>query len=180
MSNVFFSVYGPDGVIRRSLDVPLCDAALNLAGDESLIEGLYDPDTTVVVDGVAVAVPPRPSPSMSWLPRLRAWVDLRSEADRAADLATRRAAASADKSALLIEAMARGIIDPAELDQLSAGHLPPRFEAAAAALSTELRSVALARWRLEPRFGRTHPVIVAAALALGIDDETLDQIFGVQ
>ncbi len=179
MSNVVFSAYGPDGAIRRTLDVPLRDALLNLAEDERLIEGRHDPDTTVVIDGAAVSVPPRPAPGLTYLPRLSTWVDLRTSDERRADLAARRAAAVIDKSALLIGAMTRAVLTPAEVDTLSAGQLPDRITALLIRVPAETRSTILARWRLEPSFGRTHPVIAAAAAALGIDDSILDDIFGV-
>ena len=43
----------------------------------------------------------------------------------------------------------------------------------------ELRATILARWRLESAFGRNHPVILALGIKLGLDDTTLDQIFGI-
>ncbi|RCW78071.1 hypothetical protein [Paracoccus lutimaris] len=179
MSNVRFSVYGPDGMIRRSLDVPMRDANLNLAEDERMIEGLHDPDTTVVIDGVASRVPTQPAPWMTWLPSLSAWVDLRTTDQRMADLATRRTATVIAKGALLLEAMARGLLTPDEVDALSAGQMPMRLDAALTRLAPDLRSTILTRWRLEASFGRTHPVILVAAAALGVDDATLDDLFGV-
>ena len=71
MTNVAISVYGPDGAIRRSLNIGLADVALNIAADEQVVQGEYDPDTHWVIDGHVHVVPPRPSRDHSWLPALR-------------------------------------------------------------------------------------------------------------
>ena len=38
MTNVAISVYGPDGAIRRSLNIGLADVALNIAADEQVVQ----------------------------------------------------------------------------------------------------------------------------------------------
>ena len=183
MTNVAISVYGPDGAIRRSLNIGLADVALNIAADEQVVQGEYDPDTHWVIDGQVHVVPPRPSRDHSWLPALRSWVDLRGDEARAgaaaAVLAARRAATSIDKSALLLNAMERRIITPAEVEALSVGTLPARFDAYLGGIPDELRATILARWRLETSFARNHPVIIVLGVKLGLDDTLLDQIFGI-
>lgn len=76
--------------------------------------------------------------------------------------------------------MAREILTADEVAELGSGRIPPRLAALLDVQPPDVRAVALARWGLEPTLGRTHPVVVSAALGLGIDEATLDQIFGVK
>ena len=177
--NVVFSVYGPDGLIRRTLDVPLRDAALNIGADERLIEGDLDAEAFYVRGGRALPLPPRPSARATFLPAMGSWVDLRMAAHRAADLEAARAAARLPKSALLMALLERRLLDGPEVAALAAGTFPPRLQALLDAADEDLRAVILVRW-LQGEFGRLDPLIVAAAAQMGVEDELLDEIFHVE
>lgn len=177
--NVVFSVYGPDGLIRRTLDVPLRDAALNIGADERLIEGDLDAEAFYVRGGRVLPLPARPSAHATFLPVAGSWVDLRMASHRAADLETARAAASLPKSALLMALLEHRVLEAAEVTALAAGAVPPRLQALLNPADEGLRAVIVARWA-QTEFGRLDPLIVVAAAKLGLADATLDEIFHVE
>ena len=121
--------------------------------------------------------PPRPSEHHIW--DGVAWIDPRTPADLAAELSRRRSSAAMDKGALVQVLDELRILSPDEVDTVTRGDIPARIEALMGALSADARRAAITKWRLDTVISRTHPVIVAAAYALGISDETLDEIFGV-
>lgn len=177
--NVVISVYGPDGYIRRTLDVPMRDALANIGPDEKFIEGSYDAGTTVVVDGVAKDIPPAPGPYHVYLPRLNAWVDLRAEAQRVDDMQDLREQASLTRPEIIAALIDHQLLPPAEIRQAIAGQIPDSLAAAMAGIPEDKLLHAENQWASGEHIGRLHPVILAAAQVLGLADDLVDQIFKI-
>ena len=177
------TIYDPaSGRIASVLEVSDPEAALQNIPDGMLaIEGNFHPDDFYIdADDEPVAIPDRPGEWAMFDYATKAWIDPRPPIDPAAALTARRAAAQLPKSRLVVELMDCEILTSDEVAELGSGRMPPRIAALLDVLSPDARAVALARWGLETVIGRTHPVVVTAALGLGVDDATLDQIFGVK
>lgn len=96
-----------------------------------------------------------------------------------AQLLRARAETCLDKGELLIRLVGAGILPPAEAEDAAMGIIPPSMEAMMTSLPPEVQTAARIKWRTDAEIGRTHPVIVSAAYAMGLSDEDVDAIFGV-
>lgn len=122
-------------------------------------------------------LPPKPGEWAEW--DGSAWIDPRTPSDLAAELFRRRSSALMGKGELVQVLDELRILSPDEVDEVTRGDIPARIEALMEGLSAAARRAAITKWRLDTVISRTHPVIVAAAYVLGITDETMDEIFGV-
>ncbi|MBB1493130.1 hypothetical protein H5395_16785 [Paracoccus sp. MC1854] len=107
------------------------------------------------------------------------WFDPRTEAELAEELHRVRAATQLDKSDLLIRLAVAGILSPEEAEEAAGGTIPASMQPMLQMLPPEAQMAARIKWRSDNLISRNHPVIVAAAYALGVTDQQLDTIFGV-
>tara|TARA_B000000460_G_scaffold249681_1_gene232614 strand:- start:845 stop:1396 length:552 start_codon:yes stop_codon:yes gene_type:complete len=120
---------------------------------------------------------PAPDPWSAW--DGSAWVDPRTEADLAAEMQARRDAASLTRMEFIMAAMAVNLLDPAEAAAAAQGLIPDSFQTAVATLSAYERDMVAIFWPSASVIERMHPILLAIASAMGIPDETLDEIFGL-
>ena len=139
-----------------------------------------DRDTFRVVDGDLVRLPSKPAPFMTFDTEAGAWVDPRTDADRASEHEARRSAASMTKGEFLQACMSVGLLSPKEAAVAARGDIPESFAAAVASLTPEQKDRVPVEWPASTRVTRTNPLILAVADARGIAAETLDEIFDVR
>lgn len=138
-----------------------------------------DRDTFRVVDGSLVRLPPKPAPFMTFDTETGAWVDPRTDADRASEHEARRSAASMTKGEFLQACIGIGMLTPKEASIAARGDIPEPFHAAIAALSPEQRDMVPVVWPATTRVCRMDPLLLAVAEAHGFTDDTLDALFGL-
>ena len=164
--------------IDRVIEVPDVDQLLlNVSEGETTISGSYPPSEWYLVEGVPTRIPASPE-GAHWRfdHESGQWVDARP-----ADwLQTRRAVAYLAKSDLLIALASHEVIGWDEAALASAGQIPPSLVPMMEALPPEAQAAATIKWNADGEISRMHPVILAAAYALGLSDELVDQIFGVE
>lgn len=141
--------------------------------------GRYSASDYYVANSEPIPFPPRPSHHHVWDWSASEWTDPRTPADLAAELEARRDAAWLDKSSLLLRLMDAKILSEADADAASGGEIPALLAPHVDGLPSGARTAARVKWKADAVISRKHPVIVSAAYALGVSDETLDQIFGV-
>ena len=138
-----------------------------------------DRDTFRVVDGALVPLPPKPASFMAYDAEASAWVDPRTDADRASEQHNRRETTLVTKAAFLQACIEIGLLTPKEAAVAARGEIPEPFQAAIAALSPEQRDMVPVVWPATTQVGRCDPLILAVATARSITDETLDALFGL-
>ena len=138
-----------------------------------------DRDTFRVVDGRLVRLPPKPAPFMTFDAEAGAWVDSRTDADRASEHEARRSAASMTKGEFLQACIAHGMLTPKDAGIAALGDIPEPFVAAVAALPPEQRDMVPVIWPVTTRVCRMDPLILSIADARGISSDTLDHLFGL-
>lgn len=124
------------------------------------------------------SMPPRPSEQASWT--AEGWADLRTDADRAAEIAADRASASLSKPDFLRACMAAGVLAPDEAADAAMGLIPAGFMAGFSSLPAEVQDTIRVIWPTAARVKRSDPFILALAAASGVSDETLDEIFQIE
>ena len=138
-----------------------------------------DRDTFRVVDGDLVPLPPKPAPFMTFDAEAGAWVDPRTDADRASEHQNRRATTFITKNAFLQACIENGLLTPKDAAVAARGDIPEPFHTAVAALSPEQRDMVPIIWPAATQVGRCDPLILAVAAARHVTDETLDALFGL-
>ena len=138
-----------------------------------------DRDTFRVVDGRLVRLPPKPAPFMTFDAEAGAWVDPRTDADRASELEARRSAASMTKGEFLQACIANMMLNPKEASIAARGDIPEPFQAAVAFMTPEQQDDLLVIWPVTTRVCRMDPLLLAVAEARGFTDDTLDALFGL-
>lgn len=167
------------GVIARVGECPADTLPLQpLYIGEARIVGRADPVTDYVRDGAVVPYPPRPT-GAHWVWSGDDWVDPRTPADLAAALQARRAGISLDKANLLIRLVEAHLLPAADAAEAARGIIPPSMAAMIETLPPAARTAAEIKWAADTSINRLHPVILAAAYAMGLTDAQVDQIFGV-
>ena len=121
--------------------------------------------------------PPRPNDRVIW--DGQEWLDPRSSSEIADELNQVRANTHLDKSDLLIRLALAEIISEEEADEAAGGVIPASMQPMLQTLPPEAQMAARIKWKADTVISRNHPVIVAAAYAMGITDEQLDEIFDV-
>lgn len=142
-------------------------------------EGVTPNDVYVDASGELAIYPPRPGPWAEFDYVTETWFDPRSAAETADDLNRARARTQLDKSELLIRLVVAGILTPEEAEEAAGGVIPASMVPMMESLPPDAQMAARIKWKSDSMISRNHPVIVAAAYAMGISDEQLDQIFGV-
>lgn len=94
-------------------------------------------------------------------------------------LVARREAASLSKSDLLIRMATFSLISWDEAALAASGQVPASLTPMMDAMPVEARAAAVIKWTADAEISRTHPVILAAAYALGLSDQLVDEIFGI-
>ncbi|KGJ19301.1 hypothetical protein [Paracoccus sanguinis] len=120
---------------------------------------------------------PRPGPWAEW--NGQAWIDPRTPAAHAAELAAARGSASLSKLAFLMGCMEYGLLSPPEVIAAARGEIPESFAGVVAALSPMERDYASVYWAAARQIDRTHPLILMVAAGAGISESTLDALFGL-
>lgn len=177
-----FTVYRPDGeILYVAMATDLETLALNVPDDLRVISGSFDGRAGYIDGGALVAFPPRPE-GTQWRfdYAARAWTDPRTPADRAADLAARRARASLSRIDFLLAAVTAGIITQADAIAASRGEIPPGMADLIATMTPDAQFEAQVRWGAATDIARLDPFITGWAQTLGVTDEQLDQLFEVQ
>jgi hypothetical protein len=176
-----YAILGVGGLVIGTGETPnVLDALASGAGlGEVLLIGPNDRPEGHFWDGEAFRpLPPQPGPWAVW--DGQAWTDPRTPADFAAALQSARNAAQRDKSGLLMDLRAMGILTAAEAVQAARGDIPDSFEAALSTMPQEAQDMARIKWAGDQVISRTNPLILLAAFAKGITDQQLDAAFGVQ
>lgn len=182
MNNIECTFYDESGRFITALSMPDEEAIrLNAPDHGEAVAGMYDEDT-FLADGHVQDIPPRPADHLTWSGR--AWIDARTPAERQAALYAAREATTLDKSDLLIRMTLAGLLPAEDAEIAAGGVIPPAIQAALDALPAEVfpadaQLVARIKWRSDNIISRTNPVIVLAAVVLGITDDQLDEIFSV-
>ena len=132
-----------------------------------------------VVDGDLVPLPPKPAPFMTFDAEAGAWVDPRTDADRASEHDARRSAASMTKGEFLQACIANMMLNPKEASIAARGDIPEPFQAAVALMTPEQQYDLRVIWPVTTRVCRMDPLLLAVAEARGITDDTLDALFGL-
>ena len=138
-----------------------------------------DRDTFRVVDGSLVRLPPKPAPFMTFDTEASAWVDSRTDADRASEQHNLRASTSVTKNAFLQACIGIGMLTPKEASIAARGDIPEPFQAAVALMTPEQQDDLLVVWPVTTRVCRMDPLLLAVAEARGFTDDTLDALFGL-
>lgn len=138
-----------------------------------------DRDTFRVVDGGLVRLPPKPAPFMTFDTEAGAWVDPRTDADRASEHEARRSAASMTKGEFLQACIANMMLNPKEASIAARGDIPEPFQAAVAFMTPEQQDDLRVIWPVTTRVCRMDPLLLAVAEARGFTDDTLDKLFGL-
>lgn len=168
------------GAVRRVLDVPPQEVALNFDPDtEAVYVGGVVPEATYFSEGQPVAMPPRPGPWAVLDYGAGEWVDPRTPEDFAAALSQARAAASLSKIDFIMGCMSLGLLTPPEAIAAARGEIPQSFAPVVESLSPMQRDYACVHWGAARLIERMDPFIGAVAQAASVSDETLDELFGV-
>lgn len=122
-------------------------------------------------------LPPKPGEWAEW--DGSAWIDPRTPSDIAKAKNIRRNRTTLNKADLLISLASAGILSQDEAIDAAAGGIPLSLQPLLSRLPADAQMAARIKWMADVQISRTHPVIVAAAYGLGITDEALDEIFGV-
>lgn len=177
---VAFAAVDAEGVITRTGMTMDPQAG---AGDGEIIvtDDLPDDldDTRHYWTGTDWAEYPAPRPSCWHVWQGGAWVDQTPPADAGPTLAERRAVASLTRSDLIAAVIRHELLPPEEIRQAIAGQVPASLAAMMDTMPLAAQLEAENKWANDDRISRTHPVIQAAAYAMGLDDDFLDQVFGV-
>lgn len=168
------------GRLLRVITVPDNDCLLaNIGADEWGLGEYAAVHEWYLRDGQLVRYPVKPGPWAVYDFAAHEWRDPRSLADLQAEMARRRRAAGLDKSDLLIALVGAGILTSAEAEEAASGIIPARIAAMLDTLPADAQMAARIKWRSDTTISRMHPVIVAAAYALGVADTALDAVFGI-
>lgn len=138
-----------------------------------------DRDTFRVVDGDLVPLPPKPAPFMAYDAKVNAWVDPRTDDERASEVQARRETTLVTKAAFLRACIENRLLTPKEAAIAARGDIPEPFQDAVARLSAEQRDMVPVVWPATTQVGRCDPLILAVAEARNITDDTLDALFGL-
>lgn len=172
--------------ILRTLSVPTEEDVwlnIDIDGGEEAIEGIYDPAGYYLIEGEPepVPIPPRPEgDGWQFDHDTGEWIDPRTPADLADELQAKRDATHMPKSDLLIALASFEIISWEEADLAAEGQIPASLVPMMESLPIEAQHAARIKWKADAEISRTHQVILSAAYALGLPDELVDQIFGIQ
>lgn len=176
------TTYDATGCFLQAMIVQDQDEAdLNVPEGGGYVEGHHDPERMRFSQGVVVPYPPRPHPSCTFDYASGTWIDLRTPAERQAEIYAVREKATLDKSELLMRLAMPGvgILSPEEAIEAAQGRIPESFQPAIASLPVEAQMLARIKWAGDQIISRTNPLLILAAYAKGISDEQMDQIFGV-
>lgn len=147
----------------------------------SWVEGSYDARYFFMsLQGTMEARPPSPGPFHVWDREALEWVDTRPPGQEQDALYAARNAAELDAAEFLIRTMEAKILTPEEVMQARKGDIPDSLQPFLDALPAEVQVVALVKWAKDARISRMNPLIVMAAVAKGVPDEVVDQIFNVK
>lgn len=182
-----FSVYElSTGRIARAMELPDMETAmLNIDPEtEGTVAGWHDPERFYLCsDGTIAEYPEKPGPWAVFDYGTEQWTDPRTaedvEAAEAADLQARREAASLSRAQFIKAVMHAGIVTPAEAADAAKGNVPESLGPAFAAMTEAERAEASIDWSAAQRVDRLHPLILKLADALGVTDQDLDTLFGI-
>lgn len=138
-----------------------------------------DRDTFRVVDGDLVPLPPKPAPFMAYDAKVNAWVDPRTDDERASEVQARRETTLVTKAAFLRACIEHRFLTPKEAAVAARGEIPERFADAVAMMAPEQRDMLPVVWPTATHVGRNDPLLLDLADARGIEDDTLDALFGL-
>ena len=159
------------GAVRRVLDVPPQEVALNFDPDtEAVHVGGVDPAATYFLDGQPVALPPPPGPWAVFDYGAGEWVDPRTPEDFAAALAQARAVASLSKIDFIMGCMSLGLLTPPEAIAAARGEIPESFAPVVESLSPMQRDYACVHWGAARLIERMDPFVVAVAQAASVSE----------
>jgi hypothetical protein len=123
--------------------------------------------------------PAQPDPNFVWDAEAEEWVDPRTELDLIDEKNRKRAVAQMSKSDLFIALRERQILSAEDAIKGAGGDIPDIMLPMMAMLDEDVQIAARIKLKGEHMMPRNHPLIVMSAMALGISDETLDEIYGI-
>lgn len=179
-----YAILDTSGVVVGLGDAMTADDMIGSVPDGHSTTGLGDDEYPVPMAEYLGAderfhpLPPRPGRWAVW--DGSDWTDPRTPADMQAKLYDARNATVLDKSDLLTRMFLAGIFDAENVLIASQGEIPPTLEPALQSMPAEAQVIARIKWRSDTVISRVNPVIVLAAAAIGVTDEQMDAIFGVQ
>lgn len=166
------------GRIVSVIDSPdLATVLANVAPDQAVVEGAYDPTTVYFTAFGPAELPPSPGDWAAW--DGTSWYDPRSVADVTAELEALRAAARMDKADLLLALAQAGLMTSTDAVAAARGEIPPTFQPVVAEWSSAEQLAAQIKWAADAQISRNNPLIIAASAYLDIDPLALDAIFGI-
>lgn len=179
-----YAILDDQGIVVGLGDALTAEEMIGSAPDGHTVTGLGDDEYPVPMaeylgaDDRFHPLPPRPGTWARW--QGGEWIDPRTPADMQATLYAARDAASMDKTDLLTAMLLSGKLTLEDFEIAGEGRIPSAIEPSLSQLPVEAQAIARVKWRNDVTISRTNPVIVLAAMALGITDQQMDAIFGVQ
>lgn len=174
-----YVIYDPDtGMALYTVEIPNGKTCEGACVEVEALPGPLE-DCAVAGDGLTL----RPAPHLQWDVAAQEWIDPRTaedvEAAAAADLQARRERASLSRAGFIKAVMHAGIVTPAEAAEVAKGNVPESLGPAFAAMTEAERAEASIDWSAAQRVDRLHPLILKLADALGVTDQDLDTLFGL-